>query len=92
MGDFKVLDVRAVQDNDQYVLVQFSDNIMVGQELNGLVGIGNIGDASYSIDGSEVRVYAPERLQGNYSAFVNEGVENISRKKITRAYSANVFF
>ena len=92
IGDFKVLDVRAVQDNDQYVLVQFSDNIMVGQELNGLVGIGNIGDASYSIDGSEVKIYAPERLQGNYSAFVNEGVENISHKKITRAYSANVFF
>ena len=34
----------------------------------------------------------PDRLQGNYSAFVNEGVENISHKKITKAYSASVFF
>jgi uncharacterized protein YfaS (alpha-2-macroglobulin family) len=92
IGDFKVLNVKAVQDNDQYVLVQFSDAIMVGQELNGLIGINNIADAAYTIDGSTVKVYAPERLQGNYSVFVNEGVENISHKKITKTYTANVFF
>ncbi len=92
IGDFKVLAITAVQDQDQYVLVQFSDAIMVGQELKGLVGIKNVEDAAYTIDGSTVKVYAPERLQGNYSAFVNEGVENISHKKITQAYSANVFF
>jgi len=92
IGDFKVLDIKAIQENDQYVLVQFSDNIMVGQELSGLIGINNIIDAAYTIDGSTVKVYAPERMQGNYTAYVNEGVENISHKKIRRTYSANVFF
>ncbi|MEN0055058.1 MAG: MG2 domain-containing protein [Mucilaginibacter sp.] len=92
IGDFKVLDIHAIQENDQYVSVQFSDPIMVGQELNGLIGINNIADAAYTIDGSTVKVYAPERLQGDYSVFVNEGVENISHKKITKTYTANVFF
>src|ERR1700743_271618 len=92
IGDFKVLAITAVQDQDQYVLVQFSDAIMVGQELKGLIGIKNVEDPAYTIDGSTVKVYAPDRLQGNYSAFVNEGVENISHKKITKAYSASVFF
>jgi uncharacterized protein YfaS (alpha-2-macroglobulin family) len=92
IGDFKVLAIRAVQDQDQYVLVQFSDNIMIGQELNGLIGIGNSNDAAYTIDGSTVKVYAPDRLQGDYSVSVNEGVENISHKKITKTYTANVFF
>lgn len=92
IGDFKVLAITAVQDQDQYVLVQFSDAIMVGQELKGLIGIKNVEDPAYTIDGSTVKVYAPERLQGNYSTFVNEGVENISHKKITKAYSASVFF
>jgi uncharacterized protein YfaS (alpha-2-macroglobulin family) len=92
IGDFKVLDIRAVQDQDQYVLVQFSDAIMIGQELKGIVGISNVTDAAYTIDGSTVKIYAPERLDGNYSAFVNAGVENISHKKITKTYSANVFF
>ncbi len=92
IGDFKVLAITAVQDQDQYVLVQFSDAILVGQELKGLIGIKNVEDPAYTIDGSTVKVYAPDRLQGNYSAFVNEGVENILHKKITKAYSASVFF
>ncbi|HVS94809.1 MAG TPA: MG2 domain-containing protein [Mucilaginibacter sp.] len=92
IGDFKVLNIQAIQDNDQYVLVQFSDPVMVGQELNGLTGIKNIAEPSYTIDGSTVKLFAPERLDGNYTAFVNEGVENIVHKKITQAYTANVFF
>jgi alpha-2-macroglobulin len=92
IGDFKVLAITAVQDQDQYVSVQFSDAILVGQELKGLIGIKNVEDPAYTIDGSTVKIYASDRLQGNYSAFVNEGVENISHKKITQAYSASVFF
>lgn len=92
IGDFKVLDIRAVQDQDQYVLIQFSDAIKVGQELNGLIGIANVDEPAYTIDGSMVKVFAPEQLQGNYSAFVNPGVQNISGKKITKGYTANLFF
>jgi alpha-2-macroglobulin len=92
IGDFKVLDIKAVQDQDQYVLVQFSDAIKVGQELNGLVGINNVADAAYTIEGSTVKVYAPSLLDGNYSVFVNEGVENISHQKISKAFTASVFF
>ncbi len=92
IGDFKVLDIDAIQDNDQYVLVRFSDPILIGQELKGLVGIKNIEDPAYTIDGSKVKIYAPERLEGNFSAYVNEGVEDITHKKITKEYTANVFF
>lgn len=92
IGDFRVLDIKAVQDQEQYVLVQFSDAIMVGQELNGLLGISNITEPAYTIEGSTVKIYTTERLDGNYTVFVNQGVENISHKKITRNYTANVFF
>jgi uncharacterized protein YfaS (alpha-2-macroglobulin family) len=92
LGDFKVLDIKAVQDQDQYVAVYFSDPIMVGQELNGLISISNSAEPAYTIEGSIVKVYTPERLQGNYSVIVNEGIENIFHKKITKGYSANVFF
>lgn len=92
VGDFRVLDVKAVQEQEQYVLVQFSDAIMVGQELNGLIGIANTTEPAYTIEGSQVKVYATQRLDGNYSVFVNQGIENISHKKITRNYTANVFF
>jgi uncharacterized protein YfaS (alpha-2-macroglobulin family) len=92
IGDFKVLDIKAIQDNDQYVAVQFSDPIMVGQELSGLITLADITSAAYTIDGSVVKVYAPERLEGSFAVTVNEGVESYFRKKITKSYSANVFF
>ena len=92
IGDFRVLNIRAVQDQEQYVLVQFSDAIMVGQELNGLIGISNAAEPAYTIEGSMVKVYASERLDGSYTVFVNQGVENISHKKIAKNYTANVFF
>ncbi len=92
IGDFRVLDIRAVQDQEQYVLVQFSDAIMVGQELNGLIGISNTTEPAYTIEGSTVKVFATERLDGNYSVFVNQGIENISHQKIAKNYTASVFF
>jgi uncharacterized protein YfaS (alpha-2-macroglobulin family) len=92
IGDFKVLNIRAVQDQDQYVEVQFSNPVMIGQELNGLTGIKDIADAAYTIDGSLVKIYAPDHLQGNYMAFANEGVQDISHKKTSGQFTANVFF
>ncbi|TSD66542.1 hypothetical protein FFF34_003810 [Inquilinus sp. KBS0705] len=91
-GEFKVLEIRAVQDQDQYVAVHFSDPLMIGQELNGLITISNTAEPAYTIDGSIVKVYAPERLQGNYTVMVNEGVENTYHTKIKKAYTGNVFF
>ena len=60
IGDFKVLAITAVQDQDQYVLVQFSDAIMVGQELKGLIGIKNVELIPlYTIEGSTVKSLCP---------------------------------
>src|SRR5690606_33324462 len=87
-GTFKVLDIRAVHEPEQYVLVQFSDPILVAQQLSGLIDIAGMPDLRYTIDGSEVKVYAPDRLEGDYAIAVNEGVENISNRKITAAYAA----
>jgi len=91
-GDFKVLNVKTVQDKEQYVAVQFSDPIRIGQELTGLLGIGNQAMPAYTINGSEVRLYAAERLDGDYTVFVNEGIENFDEKKLSRSFSANVVF
>lgn len=92
VGVFKVLNIKAVQDQDEYVLIQTSNPIMIGQELSGLAGMSNVPDPAYTIDGSTIKIYANTRLNGNYNAFANEGIEDITHKKITRAFTANVFF
>ncbi|HRP55981.1 Ig-like domain-containing protein, partial [Agriterribacter sp.] len=49
VGDFKVLGVRAVQEAENYVLVQFSGAIATNQQLSGLITVSNKTDLSYSI-------------------------------------------
>jgi uncharacterized protein YfaS (alpha-2-macroglobulin family) len=92
IGAFKLLSIKAMQEQDQYVLYQFSNPIRVGQELNGLLGLSNVADLAYTIEGSMVKLYAPDHMQGNYSAFAIAGIEDITRKKLPTNYNANVFF
>ncbi len=92
LGDFKVLDIRAIQDEEQYALVQFSDPLTIGQTLDGLIAISNQEQLSYTILGSEVKVYTSGKLDGDYTVAVHEGVQNQWSNKLGTAFSANVFF
>ncbi|NCD69783.1 alpha-2-macroglobulin family protein [Mucilaginibacter agri] len=92
VGVFKLLAIKAIQEQDQYVLYQFSNPIRIGQELNGLLSLSNVTDLAYTIDGSMVKLYAPDRLNGNYTATASEGIEDITHKKLTESFTANLFF
>jgi hypothetical protein len=56
-GDFKVMNVMAINEEEQYASVQFSDPVAVGQELEGLISVSNQSDLTYTINGSEVKIY-----------------------------------
>lgn len=92
VDDFKVLDVRAVHEPEQYVLIQFSDPIFDVQLLDGLLSISEVTDIQYTIDGSEVKLYTSQRLEGDYTITINGGIENINSEKLGSGASANVFF
>ncbi|MDR0793664.1 MAG: hypothetical protein LBE82_10180, partial [Chitinophagaceae bacterium] len=91
-GDFKVLAVKAAQDNDEYVLVQFSELLNTMQQFEGLVTLNDMENLSYTVAGSELKVYAPKKLEGNYTVYINEGVRNSLSKKTSDFFSGNVFF
>ncbi len=91
-GDFKVLSVRAVDDDEQYALVQFSEPLATSQQLEGLLSISGQDGLSYSISGSEVKMYTGGNLDGNYTVSINEGIENKKGNKLTKEFSANTFF
>ena len=92
IGDFKVLQVRAVQEDEQYALVQFSDPLAIGQTLDGLISMSNQEQLSYTILGSEVKVYTSNKLEGDYTLSVQEGIEDLYSEKLRGAFTANVFF
>ncbi len=92
IGDFKVLAVRAVQEPEQYALVQFSDPIARGQVLDGLITISGEEDLSQTIQGSEIKVYASAALDGSFTVTVNAGIENQWGDKLAKSFTSNVYF
>ncbi len=92
IGDFKVLDIVAENEAQQYASVQFSDPIAVGQDLTGLITMSNQSDISYTINGSEVKVFAGGKLDGSYTLYVNQGIKNTWGDILNKGFTANINF
>ncbi len=81
--DFTLLSARAVQVEEQYVLLNFSDPIAASQDLSGLIRLENYsGKLRYVTDGNFVRVYPGERLSGEYNLQVESGIRNASGQNL----------
>ena len=91
-GDFKVLNVMAVNEAQQYASVQFSDMIENGQVLDGLISVSGQSDISYTISGSEVKVFGNGKLDGNYTVNVNAGIKNSWGDLLDKGFAANINF
>jgi len=91
-GDFKVLDVVAINDAQQFASVQFSDPIAVGQDLTGLISISGQSDISYTISGSEVKVFGNGKLDGNYTVNINAGIKNTWGDILDKGFTSNINF
>ncbi len=91
-GDFKVLEVMPVNDAQQYASVQFTDPIAIGQDLTGLISISNEQGVSYTINGSEVKLFSDKPLEGNYTVNVNSGIKNIWGATLADGFTSNVVF
>ena len=92
IGDFKVLNVVAVNDAQQYASVQFSDPIAVGQDLTGMITVSNQPDVSFTINGSEVKLFVGGKPDGNYTVNVNAGIKNIWGDTLANSSASTVVF
>lgn len=92
VGSFKVLNVMAMNDAEQYASVQFSDPVLVGQDLTGLIVISDQNDITYSINGSEVKLYTGDKLDGNYTVNINRGIKNTFGDTLEQGFTSNLFF
>jgi uncharacterized protein YfaS (alpha-2-macroglobulin family) len=89
---FKVLAIKAIQGAEDYALIQCSEPINVAQDLNGLISIGNLQDLRFTIDASQLKVYATDQLKGDYAVAVNAAITNIEGKTLESAKAANITF
>lgn len=92
LGDFTLLDARAIDDNGQYISMLFSDAISVTQDLSGLLSVADAGQVTHSINGSEVRLYLAETPEGSYTVNVNAGIQNKFDQALGKDFVSTVFF
>ena len=77
LDEFVVLSAKAVQIEEQYILLNFSDPIAATQTLDGLIRLENYnGVLRFAIDGNFVRVYPASRISGNRNLRVEAGIRS----------------
>ena len=93
LDEFVVLSARAVQVEEQYLLLNFSDPIAPAQDLSGLIRIeGFTGKLRYVTDGNFVRIYPSERIVGSQNIVVDAGVRNVAGQSLKEAYKTTLQF
>lgn len=90
--DFKVMDARAINDDQQYISILFSNPIAIGQDLNGLIAVTQQEAMNYSINGSEVRVFIAGEADGNYMVNISPGIKDEWGNSLASAYTSTVSF
>ncbi|MBX9851488.1 MAG: hypothetical protein K2X86_06985 [Cytophagaceae bacterium] len=92
LGDFILVSARAVQGEEQYLEVQFSDPLLPGQDLTGLITIKDVPDLRIVLDENIVKAYPPVRQIGVKTVTLNQGIKNINGKRFPKTQILDVTF
>ncbi len=92
LGDFRVMEVKVIQQPEQYLLIKFSDPVKKGQNFEGLITLENYTSLSFHIDGNTLKAYPSVRQGGNVRLQVKKGVMNILGYELTAAYATEITF
>ena len=92
LGDMILVSAKAVQGEEQYLELQFSDPLLPDQELAGLITIQGVPDLRIVIDENIVRAYLPVRQIGVKQVTVSEGIKNIMEKRFPKTEIIQVSF
>lgn len=93
LSSFQIMNIRVVQEEEQYMLLHFSDPLSTTQRLDGKLWLYELaqdvqttynGSLRYVVDGNQLRVYPSGRLSGPFSLQVNASVENARGKSLSK--------
>ena len=91
-NNFKVISAQLQEDNTQVLLLNFSDPIKKGQELDGLVQIETATNLKFATAGNLLKVYFNESLSGDLLVEVFQGIQNEEGNKMKYDFSERIVF
>ncbi|HEX9188516.1 MAG TPA: MG2 domain-containing protein, partial [Vicinamibacteria bacterium] len=89
---FTVDQARAVAAPEPHVELRFTDPLKPGQNLKGLVRVGDRDDLRFVIDGSRLEVYGTKGWRGEQTVRVEAGVRNVLGYRMKEARELAVQF
>lgn len=91
-GDFDVSRIRALQGREKIIEIRFTDPLDPGQDLRGLIRVGDHDDLRFVSDGSVLRIYTTGRWANEEIATVERQVDNSLGVSLGRQVQRTVHF
>ncbi len=92
MGDFNVQNATVEQYPEQSVLIQFSDPIRNGQQLQGMLRIEGQPEPRIILEDNSIRLFPALKLKGTYKILVSAGIENVWGYRMNKGETVSVEF
>jgi len=91
-NNFKVISAQIQNDNAQVLLINFSDPLKKGQNLEGLVQVESASDLKFATAGNLLKVFFKEALKGELLVEVFQGIQSEDGYKMKNDFSEKVTF
>lgn len=88
---FRVTRVHAESEDRQYAVVRFSDPLEPGQNLDGLVSLGDE-DFTLEAEGNALRIIPAERVTGSVTVALETGIRGVGGKRLEERSETDVHF
>ncbi len=92
INNFTIVDVDVIQSPEQYLSINFSDQLKKQQNFDGLVSISGVKNPNYTVEGNVLKVYPGSRVVGNVQVDVFQGVKNTDNYRLKKAFSETISF
>lgn len=92
INNFTILNVQAIKSPEQYLSINFSDQLKKQQNFDGLVSIQNSKNPKFIVDGNVLKIYPEVKLSGNLQVDVFKGISNSDGYKLKDPFSELISF
>ncbi len=89
---FGVISAGLSEEVDKTLLINFSDPLLLTQNYEGLVSLGDITDLRFSTSGNLLKVFFEQATDGNKLLEVFSGIQNAKGQKLDKNFTKSISF
>ncbi|KIX21749.1 membrane protein [Flavobacterium sp. 316] len=91
-NNFKIISAEVQEDNNQVLLLNFSDPLKKGQNFDGLIDVESASNLKFSTAGNLLKIIFSEPLKGELLVEVFQGIQSEDGFKMKQNFSQKVSF